>query len=39
MYFLSAVIDNDRTAVALYNKEYKLLLKKDGNASDLASLC
>ena len=39
MYILSAVVEKERTAVALYDKEYKLLLKKDGTFASLTDIC
>lgn len=39
MYILSAAVDKDQAKVALYNKEYKLSIKKDGTLADLSGLC
>ena len=39
MYIISAVIEKERTAVALLDKEYKLCLKKEGVRADLVTLC
>ena len=39
MYIISAVVDQKQTEVALYDKEYRLLLKKAGAAADLSKLC
>lgn len=39
MYIISAVVEKDQTRVALYDKEYKLLLKKEGACADTAKLC
>ena len=39
MYIVSAVIQNNKSRVALYDKDYKLLLKKDGASADTAKLC
>ena len=39
MYILSAVVDKAQSEVALYNREYKLLLKKTGASADLSKLC
>ncbi|MBQ9807094.1 MAG: ROK family protein [Clostridia bacterium] len=39
MYFVSAVVDKKQSAVALYDKDYKILLKKVGLSADLLKLC
>lgn len=39
MYIISAVIEQERTAVALLDKEYKLCLKKEEVRADLFTLC
>ena len=39
MYIISAVLNKEKAEVALYDKEYKLLLKKDGAAADIAGIC
>lgn len=39
MYIISAVLEKEQSKVALYDKEYKLLLKKDGVFTDLSKLC
>lgn len=39
MYIISAVIENERAKVALYDKEYKLLAKKEGMKNDAVKLC
>ena len=39
MYILSAVIENNKSKVALYDKEYKLLSAKEGSGTDVAKLC
>ena len=39
MYIISAVIESERAKVALYDKEYKLLAKKEGIKNDAVKLC
>lgn len=39
MYIISAVLEKENSKVALYDKEYKLILKKDGTGADLSKLC
>ena len=39
MYIVSAVLENEQSRVALYNKEYKLLAQKSGSAAELSALC
>lgn len=39
MYIIGTVIEKDQAKVALYNKEYKLFVKKEGAAADLSKLC
>ncbi|MBQ7827069.1 MAG: ROK family protein [Clostridia bacterium] len=39
MYIISAVLENEQSRVALYDKEYNLILKKSGECADLAKLC
>ena len=39
MYIISAVLEKDRSKVALYDKEYKILLKKEGAVADASRLC
>ncbi|MBQ4139979.1 MAG: ROK family protein [Clostridia bacterium] len=39
MYIISIVIEKERTEAALFDKEYKLLLKKTGELEDAAKLC
>lgn len=39
MYIISAVLEKEQSKVALYDKEYKLLLKKEGNGAELSALC
>jgi len=39
MYIISAVIDHEQSRVALYDRNYKLLLKKDGMPAELSKLC
>ncbi|MBQ2716956.1 MAG: ROK family protein [Clostridia bacterium] len=36
---ISAVLENEQSKVALYNKEYELLLRKEGLRADALSLC
>ena len=38
MYMISAVLKKDESTVALYEKEYRLLTKKGGADTDLATL-
>ncbi len=39
MYIISAILEKNESKVALYDKEYKLLLKKCGACADLGKLC
>ena len=39
MYILSAVLEKDQSRVALYDKDHKLLLTKNGAFADTAKLC
>ena len=39
MYILSAVIENNKSKVTLYDKEYKLLSAKEGSGTDVTKLC
>ena len=39
MYIISAVIENNKSRVALYDKEYKLLSEKAGSGTDAEKLC
>lgn len=39
MYIISAVLENEQSRFALYDKEYKLILKKNGTCADLSKLC
>lgn len=39
MYIISAVLEKDRSEIALFNKEYKLLSKKCGAAAGAAGAC
>lgn len=39
MYIISAVVENGQTKVAVCDKEYKILLKKEGTDKDLEKLC
>ncbi len=39
MYIISAVLEKNAARVALYDGEYKLILKKDGAAASLSALC
>ena len=39
MYIISAVVEKNQAKVALYDKEYKLLLKKEGGCAETAKLC
>lgn len=39
MYIISAVVEKGQSRVALYDKEYKLLLKKEGACADIEKLC
>ena len=39
MYIIGAAVADEHAQVALYDKEYKLLNKKEGKAEDLSKLC
>lgn len=39
MYIIGAIIEKERSSVALFDKEYKLLLKKAGSVSGFKKLC
>ena len=39
MYIIGAIIEKERLSVALFDKEYKLLLKNEGTASDFKKIC
>ena len=39
MYIISAVLEKTQSKVALFDKEYKLISKKDGISADLSKLC
>ena len=39
MYMISVVIEKEQSRVALFDKEYKLLLKKCGTKADVEALC
>jgi len=39
MYIISAVVEKNQSKVALFDKEYKFLAKKEGAVADVAGLC
>lgn len=39
MYILGAVLEKNQAKVALYDKNYNLLLKKEGTCTDLSKIC